>query len=186
MVLPAPARLSTTICCPSASPSFGEMTRVRISVPPPGANGTITRIDLPGYVCATAAAVATSSASPKTQLIGERMIGIDSSCCRERTVSLTGTEQPLACFSVLLSKPDSSPEPAGLAARALCAVTYSQRTRRAPNAAVTHATDRCGGGRFSNAGRSADLPRQACPHPRRLSCGRCERHHRARRGTAHE
>jgi hypothetical protein len=48
MVLPAPPRLSMTICCPSISPIFGANTRAMMSVLPPGANGTIMRTGFAG------------------------------------------------------------------------------------------------------------------------------------------
>ena len=44
----APARLSVTTVCPHASPSLSAIVRAVISVPPPGANGTINRIGFAG------------------------------------------------------------------------------------------------------------------------------------------
>ena len=41
--LPAPGRLSTTIVWPQASPSAAAAMRATMSLPPPGASGTITR-----------------------------------------------------------------------------------------------------------------------------------------------
>ena len=43
MVPPAPGRLSTTIDCPSASPSAGVKTRVATSTPLPGAEFNLRR-----------------------------------------------------------------------------------------------------------------------------------------------
>jgi hypothetical protein len=48
MTPPAPPRLSTTTGLPSASDSFCAITRPVMSVPPPGANGTMKRIGLAG------------------------------------------------------------------------------------------------------------------------------------------
>jgi len=39
----APARFSTTTCCPRVSDSFGDTIRAVVSVPPPGDDGTISR-----------------------------------------------------------------------------------------------------------------------------------------------
>ena len=48
MTAPAPPRLSTTTDVPSRSESFGAITRATMSVPPPGANGTMMRIGRAG------------------------------------------------------------------------------------------------------------------------------------------
>src|SRR5678816_3399038 len=55
MVPPAPGRLSMTMVWPSCSASLRPSMRAAISVPPLGAKPTITRIDLLGYACASAA-----------------------------------------------------------------------------------------------------------------------------------
>src|SRR5688572_33371524 len=51
---PAPPRLSAIICWPSAGESFSAMRRATVSVPPPGAFGTMMRMGLVGYCCACA------------------------------------------------------------------------------------------------------------------------------------
>src|SRR5687768_1651957 len=65
MIVPPPARFSTTTGWPKNSESFGAMTRAEKSVPPPGDVGTIRRTGLVGYapapgVCARAEPHATS------------------------------------------------------------------------------------------------------------------------------
>ena len=45
---PAPGRLSMTTCWPQASVSFWPMKRARMSVLPPGVNGTISLTGLVG------------------------------------------------------------------------------------------------------------------------------------------
>src|SRR4051812_14751002 len=57
MMPPAPARLSTTTCCPTLSDIFCAISRATISVEPPGANPTRKRMDLDGKFCADAATV---------------------------------------------------------------------------------------------------------------------------------
>ncbi len=44
----APPRLSSTICCPRRCDKAGWIVRETMSVPPPGGNGTITRIGRSG------------------------------------------------------------------------------------------------------------------------------------------
>src|SRR5512143_2468623 len=56
MLPPAPGRLSTMTCCPHASVSFCPTSRARMSVAPPGGNGTTIRIGLVGYAGACAPA----------------------------------------------------------------------------------------------------------------------------------
>src|SRR3954470_375084 len=51
---PAPARLSITTGCPSASVSLGAMARATKSAPPPAGNVTTTLIGLLGYACPSA------------------------------------------------------------------------------------------------------------------------------------
>src|SRR3954468_10106891 len=60
---PAPARLSTTTCCPQFSLIFEAILRAMRSLALPGVNGTMMRIGLDGYFCAykTSAAVATTN-----------------------------------------------------------------------------------------------------------------------------
>jgi hypothetical protein len=48
MVPLLPPRLSMTTVCPSRSPSFWPTTRAMTSLPPPGGNGTMSRIGLLG------------------------------------------------------------------------------------------------------------------------------------------
>src|SRR5436190_11680783 len=55
MVPVAPARLSTTHCCPVASFSFCASMRPIASVEPPAAHGMISRTGLDGYSCAGSA-----------------------------------------------------------------------------------------------------------------------------------
>src|SRR2546427_5226907 len=59
MTPPAPPRFSITTGCPRLSASAGTKLRAVMSVPPPGAAGTIRRIGLAGY-CAHAWAAVTS------------------------------------------------------------------------------------------------------------------------------
>ena len=54
-VPPAPGRFSTTNDWPHASLNFCANTRPSVSLPPPVANGTTTRVGLAGYSCACAA-----------------------------------------------------------------------------------------------------------------------------------
>src|SRR5258706_2623156 len=56
---PAPARLSMTMDCPSASESCGAIARAAMSVTPPGEAGTTIRMGREGYCCALAAAAST-------------------------------------------------------------------------------------------------------------------------------
>jgi len=58
---PPPLLFSTTSVCPSATFARSATTRATMSVVPPGANGTISRTGLAGYVCA-----ATHGAKPAT------------------------------------------------------------------------------------------------------------------------
>src|SRR5437870_11589946 len=50
----APGRLSTTTGCPSSSPRAGASVRAMMSVAPPGAKPTTSRIGFVGYACAIA------------------------------------------------------------------------------------------------------------------------------------
>jgi hypothetical protein len=50
MVPPAPARLSTMNCWPNSAVSFDANMRATMSVPPPGASGTITRTGRSGHL----------------------------------------------------------------------------------------------------------------------------------------
>src|SRR4029079_1448694 len=61
MLPPAPARFSISTGWPSVSESFCWATRATISVGPPGAKGTMTRIGLEGQVCACAERTTPSS-----------------------------------------------------------------------------------------------------------------------------
>src|SRR3954470_12713853 len=60
---PAPARFSTTTCCPRSSPSAGAMMRAVVSVPPPGSKPTTVVMGLAGYPCANAPAAKASAAT---------------------------------------------------------------------------------------------------------------------------
>jgi hypothetical protein len=55
--LPAPGRLSTTTLWPNTSAKFAEMLRETLSMPPPAASGTSTRIGRVGKFCAWATVV---------------------------------------------------------------------------------------------------------------------------------
>src|SRR5713226_6697356 len=60
---PAPPRLSTTICWPSASPSLSAMMRAMMVALPPGGNGTTSVIGRFGYCCAAAGGAAAPMAA---------------------------------------------------------------------------------------------------------------------------
>src|SRR4051794_31912743 len=63
-MLPAPGRLSMTNVCPRESPSFWPSVRASTSELPPGAYGTMKRMNLVGYcVCASAGHACNVSAS---------------------------------------------------------------------------------------------------------------------------
>jgi len=62
MLPPAPARFSMTKGCPRISAIFGVTVRATMSVPPPGGNGTMTRIGFDGKFCASAALAASKTA----------------------------------------------------------------------------------------------------------------------------
>src|SRR5438067_12134248 len=64
MLPPAPARFSTMNGWPRISAIFGVTVRATMSVPPPGGNGTTTRIGLDGKLCASAL-LARASATAK-------------------------------------------------------------------------------------------------------------------------
>src|SRR5688572_30199924 len=49
---PAPARLSTTTCCPRSAPSGCATIRETMSTPLPGDEGAMSLIGLVGYACA--------------------------------------------------------------------------------------------------------------------------------------
>src|SRR6187399_3246641 len=53
MLPPAPGRLSTTTDWPNDSVNCCDRTRATMSVPPPGAYGTINRSGRDGYDCAS-------------------------------------------------------------------------------------------------------------------------------------
>ncbi|MNR46652.1 hypothetical protein D3C85_1656540 [compost metagenome] len=67
ILLPAPARFSTTMGCLTAAPSFSASARAKMSVACPGGNGTIRRMGRSGY-SAWAGAPATASARPAARL----------------------------------------------------------------------------------------------------------------------
>src|SRR5690242_2936024 len=72
---PAPPRLSTTNCWPRISDNFAENTRAVMSLPPPGANGTITRTGLVGYCWAwTGAAAVASRPAQSIAVVGRKNI----------------------------------------------------------------------------------------------------------------
>src|SRR5258708_3807037 len=49
MLPPAPARVSTTTCCPSRTPSGSATTRALLSATPPGVKGTMMRSGFAGH-----------------------------------------------------------------------------------------------------------------------------------------
>src|SRR5947209_17131143 len=61
MLPPAPARFSMMKGCPRISAIFGVTVRATMSVPPPGGNGTTTRIGFDGKLCASALAAKASA-----------------------------------------------------------------------------------------------------------------------------
>src|SRR5688572_23468259 len=69
----APARLSTTTCCPTASPTGAATTRATRSSPPPAPEETVQRIGFVGHAGACAltydAALAIVSASAALMLM---------------------------------------------------------------------------------------------------------------------
>src|SRR5258708_30050021 len=65
---PAPGLFSTTIGCPSAVDSFSPIVRARMSVVPPGANGTTHLIGFDGHGCAATAPAMTASTRPASVL----------------------------------------------------------------------------------------------------------------------
>src|SRR5258706_11533584 len=76
-----PGRLSSTMRWPSTSPSLGEMMRIVVSVPPPGADGTMIRTGRSGYSAAnTAGSTAHRQMKPGTALNGfTRILLVNSS-----------------------------------------------------------------------------------------------------------
>src|SRR5687767_15479684 len=68
----APGRLSTMTCWPQDSVSFWATWRAMMSGPEAGACGTMIRMGRVGYVCAVAAAAATSDAAHR---MAEMMMG---------------------------------------------------------------------------------------------------------------
>jgi hypothetical protein len=69
-ILPlAPARLSTSTCWPQESESFCATMRVTMSVAPPGENGTMTRTDLTGKLCASAGVAPSSAAAANDDIV---------------------------------------------------------------------------------------------------------------------
>src|SRR2546423_13192016 len=74
MLPAAPPRFSTSTGWPHFSPIFCAMTRPRMSVVPPGAQGTTMRTALVGYVCAAACGRRTSAAMRKSKRIGAPII----------------------------------------------------------------------------------------------------------------
>src|SRR5687767_9247564 len=80
MLPPAPARLSTTMLCPSAAPIPGAMMRAVMSMLPPGEYGTMRRIGRVGKFCAaapdTARKAIASAAVARRILLRRRMCGL--------------------------------------------------------------------------------------------------------------
>src|SRR6476620_11229015 len=71
---PAPGLFSTMTGWPSAAVSFSPMVRARMSVVPPGANGTTHLMGLPGQDCAPATVVPAHSASASVTTARARTI----------------------------------------------------------------------------------------------------------------
>src|SRR6266404_2861871 len=70
---PAPARTSTTTCCPSSALSALAKARPNKSAAPPAANGTISRIGRFGKACARAV-VGHSAATARAQMSARREV----------------------------------------------------------------------------------------------------------------
>src|SRR5262245_8882804 len=69
MVLPAPARFSTTIGWPSCGDRCSNTTRGTMSVVLPAPNGTITRRGFDGQLCAAAGSARAASARSRKRFI---------------------------------------------------------------------------------------------------------------------
>src|SRR5262245_56749910 len=124
MVAP-PGRVSTTTCWPQFSVIFCPMTRARMSVEPPGANGTMILIGFSGYLSAADCAAALSEMNThaaRTALPNSALIA------RFTSLSLMARRRPALLFPVrsagfALEAVGSVPRPArfssGLAAAIL-------------------------------------------------------------------
>src|ERR1700682_93888 len=77
MMPPAPPRLSTMNCWPSASDSFCENCRAVMSLPPPGAKGTITRTTFVGYCSLQTGAAAVTRAQAATEASAVKRVRAD-------------------------------------------------------------------------------------------------------------
>jgi hypothetical protein len=73
MLPDAPGLFSTTIGCPRRRDSASATTRPLVSVTPPAANGTTSRIGRSGY-CASAGAATISAAARATSLLSIRLL----------------------------------------------------------------------------------------------------------------
>src|SRR5687768_4488880 len=82
MLPPAPGRLSGTIVHLLLSATFCATTRERMSVPPPGGNGTISLMGRVGYSCAAAEAAKATSATAMRRWIISGSPGRDASTIR--------------------------------------------------------------------------------------------------------
>src|SRR5258706_15467727 len=76
MLPPAPARLSATTCTPHTSVRRCAARRPRMSVGPPGGNGTMKRTGFDGYCCATVGIVTTLVAPNTTNKLSLEVVFI--------------------------------------------------------------------------------------------------------------
>src|SRR4051812_42250968 len=76
MLPEAPGRFSTITGCPSACRSCSPTTRAKMSVEPPGAQGTTIRTGRVGYACARAehAMAAAPAVAPSAKVRAERRV----------------------------------------------------------------------------------------------------------------
>src|SRR5262249_1039476 len=103
MLPPAPARLSTMTCCPSASPIRGAIRRIAMSTPAPGVKPTMMRTGFAGKACAWSApgSPSASSASALSRsdmaLIYKHMLRIEpGSASLGATVTGVDLDRPLS------------------------------------------------------------------------------------------
>src|SRR5438105_10656481 len=88
---PAPARFSTTTCCPSVLLSRCAMKRPLTSLPPPGAKGTMSFTGLTGYCCGNAGPHAVRAAAARSSPSGVQ-------CGRIMKIPLRCSNLTSCCF----------------------------------------------------------------------------------------
>src|SRR5438094_10562717 len=91
MLPAAPPRFSTSTGWPHFSLIFWAITRPRMSVVPPGAQGTIMRTGFAGYVCALTLEKTRTTAMSKSKRIDARIIAAASRAFAEH-----GFDAPLS------------------------------------------------------------------------------------------